>query len=160
MKADALLTEHHEVLRSLLRELAATSSADPGGRRHLLDVLVGELGLHTQIEDELFYPAVRRVSPLVAVAHSEHRQIDDQLAVVMRTDPAGDRFGQELQALHDTLEHHASEEERDMFPQSHALGEIELEALGERMAARLERLRRSPLTGLRLRIKRATLRYL
>ena len=40
-----------------------------------------------RIEDELFYPAVQAASKLVAIAHAEHRQVFDQLAVVLRTPP-------------------------------------------------------------------------
>lgn len=159
MRADTLLIEHHGVLRALLRQLTSTSP-NPTQRRQLLDRLVLELGLHTQIEDEIFYPAARAVSPLVGTAHAEHRQIDDQLAVIMRTDPASADFHTEAQALADTIEHHASEEERDMFPQSHALGEAELERLGTQMATRLDQLRHSAVTTMRLRAKRTALRHL
>jgi hypothetical protein len=59
-----------------------------------------------------------------------------------------------------TVEHHADEEEREMFPQAHALGEAELESLGQRMQHRRQHLRDSPVTQARLRIKRETLRHL
>lgn len=131
-----------------------SSRRRPQLRRDLLDTLTSELGVHTQIEDELFYPAVRDVFPLLAAAHAEHRQIDDQLAVVLRTDPAGDDFPVEVAMLAATLEHHAGEEERDMFAQAHALGEVELESLGARLLARQAQLRRSWVTQLRLRVKR------
>lgn len=159
-QADAVLTAAHGVLRGLLHQLEETTAADPQLRRDLLDTLTSELGVHTQIEDELFYPAVRDVFPLLAAAHAEHRQIDDQLAVVLRTDPAGDDFPVEVAMLAATLEHHAGEEERDMFPQAHALGEVELESLGARLLARQAQLRRSRVTQLRLRVKRETLRRL
>ena len=41
-----------------------------------------ELDIHMRIEDDLFYPAVSEASSLVAIAHAEHRQVWDQLAVV------------------------------------------------------------------------------
>ena len=59
-------------------------------RRPLLNTLSAELQIHEQIEDELYYPAVRDLTPLVWLAHAEHRQLEDQLAVVLRT-PAGQR---------------------------------------------------------------------
>ncbi len=49
--------------------------------------------------------------------------------MVLRTDPGGPDFLIELNMLIATLEHHAGEEERVMFPQSHALGEAALESL-------------------------------
>lgn len=121
--------------------------------------LLTVLDVHTQIGNDLFYPAIRDVGPLFAVAHAEHRQIDDQLAVVFRTDPASDDFGVEVTMLAATIEHHASEEEHEMFPQSHALGDAVLAVLGHRMQLCRQHLRDSPVTRTRLQVKRAALRH-
>jgi len=110
MKADQVLIDHHEVLRGLLKQLDATTDDQGRKRRKLLDSLVSELGVHVKIEDELFYPAVQNVTPLFAISQAEHRQIDDQLAVVLRTDTGGPDFLTELKMLIATLEHHAGEE--------------------------------------------------
>ena len=160
MKADAVLVEHHELLRDLLRRMEATTTDEVELREQLRDRFLVEISIHAQIEDEIFYPPVRDVSPLVPIAHAEHRQIDDQLSAVMRVDPAGENFLVEVRMLTATVEHHASEEEREMFPQSHALGETALEELGERLRARQDELRHSRLTRARLRLKRETLKRL
>lgn len=160
MKADAFLVEQHEMLRDLLRQMEATTGDEVERRRRLRRTFADEISIHAQIEDEVFYPAAREVSPLVPVAHAEHRQIDDQLAAVLRADPAAEDFLVEVRMLTSAVEHHASEEEREMFPQSHALGEAALEHLGERLRARQDELRRSGLTQARLRLKRATLERL
>jgi iron-sulfur cluster repair protein YtfE (RIC family) len=159
MKADQVLIEHHDVLRGLLKKLAATTDEQGATRRELLDELVRELGVHVRIEDELFYPAVQEVTPLLAISQAEHRAIDDQLAVVLRTDTAGPDFLVELEMLKETLDHHAGEEERVMFPQSHALGEEALEELGIKMKARQEHLRHSTVTQLLRAAKREVLRH-
>jgi hypothetical protein len=109
---------------------------------------------------ELFYPAIAEVSTLLGAAHAQHRQIDDQLAVVLRTDPAGDDFHTELLMLVSTLEHHAGEEEELMFLQAQALGPAKLGTLGERMQRRRQQLRDSKLNATRIRVKRETLRHL
>lgn len=160
MRADDVLVEHHGVLRDLLRQLEATTAEEVGRRERLRATFADEISIHAQIEDEIFYPAAREVSPLVPIAHAEHRQIDDQLAAVMRTDPASEDFLVEVRMLTSAVEHHASEEEREMFPQSHALGDAGLEELGRRLLARQEELRRSRLTRARLRLKREVLRRL
>lgn len=159
MKADQVLIDHHEVLRGLLKQLDATTDDQGRKRRKLLDSLVSELGVHVKIEDELFYPAVQDVTPLFAISQAEHRQIDDQLAVVLRTDTGGPDFLTELKMLIATLEHHAGEEERVMFPQSHALGEAALESLGKRMQTRQRQLRHSTFTQLLRSAKREVLRH-
>jgi hemerythrin-like domain-containing protein len=158
MRADEVLTAHHDVLRGLLRDLAQTTGAETELRSRLRDDLLRELEVHTQIEDELFYPAVRDVSPLLSLAHAEHRQIDDQLATVMRMDVDDPAFVPEVRMLESTLRHHTMEEEQRMFPQSHALGEERLEELGEQLRARRRELAESGGMRLIVRLKRATLR--
>ncbi|TFV62263.1 hemerythrin domain-containing protein [Geodermatophilus sp. DF01-2] len=158
MKADEVLTAHHDVLRGLLRDLAETTDAETERRRQLRDELLRQLEIHTQIEDELFYPAVRNVSPLLSLAHAEHRQIDDQLATVMRMAVDDPEFVPEVRMLEKTLRHHTMEEEQRMFPHSHALGEDRLEELGEQLRARQHELARSGGMRLIIRLKRATLR--
>jgi len=158
MKADQVLIEHHDVLRGLLTQLEETTDEQGKERKKLLDDLVSELGVHVRIEDELFYPAVEKVTPLLAISQAEHRAIDDQLAVVLRTDTGGPDFATEVKMLAATLHHHAGEEERLMFPQSHALGEEALEALGTQMEQRKKQLENSPLTQTLRKAKREVLR--
>ena len=158
MKADQVLIEHHDVLRGLLTQLEETTDEQGKERKKLLDDLVSELGVHVRIEDELFYPAVEKVTPLLAISQAEHRAIDDQLAVVLRTDTGGPDFATEVKMLAATLHHHAGEEERLMFPQSHALGEAALEALGAQMEQRKRQLENSPLTQTLRKAKREVLR--
>ncbi len=158
MKADQLLIEHHDVLRGLLTQLEETTDEQGTERKELLDDLVSELGVHVRIEDELFYPAVEKVTPLLAISQAEHRAIDDQLAVVLRTDTGGPDFATEVKMLAATLHHHAGEEERLMFPQSHALGEEALEALGTQMEQRKRELENSTVTQTLRKAKREVLR--
>jgi hemerythrin superfamily protein len=158
VKADEVLVAQHEVLRGLLRALAETTDAETAERERLRSRFLREIEVHAQVEDELFYPAVREVSPLLAVAHAEHRQIDDQLATVMRTAPDDPEFLTEVRMLESTLLHHAAEEEERMFPQSHALGEDRLEELGRRLQERQRELARSGRMRFIVRLKRAVLR--
>ncbi len=158
MKADQVLIEHHDVLRGLLTQLEETTDEQGKERKKLLDDLVSELGVHVRIEDELFYPAVAKVTPLLAISQAEHRAIDDQLAVVLRTDTGGPDFATEVKMLAATLHHHAGEEERLMFPQSHALGEEALEALGTQMEQRKRQLENSTVTQTLRKAKREVLR--
>jgi len=158
MKADQVLIEHHDVLRGLLTQLEETTDEQGKERKKLLDDLVSELGVHVRIEDELFYPAVEKVTPLLAISQAEHRAIDDQLAVVLRTDTGGTDFATEVKMLAATLHHHAGEEERLMFPQSHALGEEALEALGTQMEQRKRQLENSTVTQTLRKAKREVLR--
>jgi hemerythrin superfamily protein len=160
MNADDVLIEDHNQLRGLLSQLKATTADDADRRRDLIDRLTEVLTVHVQIEDELFYPAIAEVSTLLGASHAQHRQIDDQLAVVLRTDPATDDFATELDMLASTLDHHAGEEEELMFFQAKALGADRLATLGDRMERRRQQLRDSSVNAMRIRMKRETLRRL
>ncbi|WP_308183843.1 hemerythrin domain-containing protein, partial [Mycobacterium tuberculosis] len=64
-------------------------------RQAALDELLFELDIHMRIEDDLFYPAVAAASALVAIAPAEHRQVWDQLAVLLRTAPTAPNYQDE-----------------------------------------------------------------
>lgn len=70
--ANEVLAAHHRVLRGLTDQIDSAEEGSPE-HRGLIDHLVLELNIHIRIEDALYYPAVAKVSPLVAVAHAEHR---------------------------------------------------------------------------------------
>lgn len=145
--ADRVLVRHHDHFRSLFDRIAAAPAEDPR-RLELLDELAGELDMHEKIEHEIFYPAVRRVSDMVPVAGSEHRQLADQLAILLTLDTASPAFDAHLAALRAAVEHHAGSEETRMFPEAQALGDETLRVLGARLDRRLAELRESRLQNL------------
>jgi hypothetical protein len=156
MNAYGVLFEHH----TLLRELCATITdipVDSAERQDALDELLIELDIHMRIEDDLFYPAVAQASALVAVAHAEHRQVWDQLAVLLRTPPTAPEYTDEWHSFVTVLDAHASEEERDLCPPPIDLSDEMLDALGNRMSQRIARLHRSPINKFRVRSRKALL---
>ncbi|KAA0917337.1 hemerythrin domain-containing protein [Dietzia sp. ANT_WB102] len=157
--ANEVLAAHHRMLRELTDQIDGAPT-DSAGHRELIDRLVLELDIHMQIEDSLYYPAVAKASPLVAVAHAEHREVSDRLAAALRCEATSDAFEVEWQAFATTLHHHAAEEERDMFPQARLIGQRELDEVGAAMAAMQQRLRNSTLTRWRIRVKTMVLRRL
>jgi Hemerythrin HHE cation binding domain len=154
-----VLIEHHVVLRGLCKDITATPPASDEGRRKL-DELLLELDIHMRIEDDLFYPAVSAASELVAIAHAEHRQVWDQLAVVLRTSPTAPQYQHEWHSFVTVLDAHAAEEERDLCPAPVDLGTQMLEELGDRMLERMEQLRHSSLEKLHVKGRTAVLRAL
>ena len=160
MLATEMLRGHHDEMRDLMQTLSRPDT-DDDERQQVLDELVGEMSLHEQIEDEIFYPAMRDISALVTVSHAEHRELDDQVATVLRVARDPDRFATEFDVLVAAFEHHAQLEEKRMFPEVEAkVDEQLLTRLGAELAQRLNRLRASRLTRARLDAKRALLRHL
>jgi Hemerythrin HHE cation binding domain len=161
MNAYRVLEDHHRVLKRLVKRISATSAVAPERQKYLDDLLV-ELDIHFRIEDDLYYPALSAASSLIAIAHAEHRQVTDQLSVLLRTSPAAPTYDDEWHSFATVLEAHADEEERDMIPvpPSVKLTDEELVVLGEKMASRIEELRGSTVHKLKVKGRKSMLRAL
>ncbi|HEY8611066.1 MAG TPA: DUF2231 domain-containing protein [Roseomonas sp.] len=141
-KADEVLFEHHQLLRRLFERTEATPGNDPR-RRELMRMLASELEIHELVEDKIFYPAVQPVSEDVEVAHAEHGQLADLLAMTLKLDLASAEFEEHLRALHAAVDHHAGSEERSMFIEAQRLGDARLRELGHALEVMLEEERTS-----------------
>ncbi|OBK21620.1 hypothetical protein A5634_09915 [Mycobacterium asiaticum] len=159
MNAYDVLKEHHTLLRQLgtrLREAPIGTSE----RQKCIDDLLLEFDIHMRIEDDLYYPALAAASTLIAIAHAEHRQIYDQLAVALRTSPKSPDYQAEWDSFLTVLEAHADEEERDLVPPPApvSLSDEELDRLGREMTERMEQLRGSTVERLHVKGRAALLR--
>ena len=141
-RADEVLFEHHELMRRLFERIEAMSPDDPE-RRDMMRVLADELHIHEHVEDVIFYPEVRPVTEDVPVAHAEHQQLADMLAVTLRLSPSDPAFEDQLRALHEAVDHHATSEEESMFVDAQRLGEARLREMGARIEAMLDEERTS-----------------
>jgi hypothetical protein len=152
-----VLFDHHDTLRGLCKKITALPPTSDE-RRDSLDDLLVELDIHMRIEDELFYPAVQAASKLVAVAHAEHRQVFDQLAVVLRTAPEAPGYQDEWESFVTVLDAHAAEEERDLCPAPVEMSDGDLNTLGDKMSRRIAELRGSTIEKLHMKGRTALLR--
>ena len=152
MNAIELLKKDHEKVRGLLGELAETTNRASKGRTELLQKIALELKVHTKIEEEIFYPAFREAGEksedekMFFEAMEEHRAAGDLvLPDLLATEVETDQFGGRAKVLKELIEHHADEEEKEMFPRARELLGLEaLRELGERMQARKEELLADP----------------
>jgi hemerythrin-like domain-containing protein len=144
MDAIALLKQDHQKGRGLLTELAETTNRAEKTRTELLQKIAAEIKAHTTIEEEIFYPAFKTAgekaddSKMFFEALEEHRAAGDLvLPDLLRTDVQSDQFGGRAKVLKELIEHHAGEEEKEMFPRARELmDKAQLMELGERMALR------------------------
>ena len=153
--AIALLKEDHETVRELLGELEETTSKATSRRQTLLKSIEQELKIHTKIEEEIFYPAFRDASSkeddkkLYYEALEEHHVVDMVLPEIRRIDAGSDEFAAKAKVLKDLVEHHAEEEETEMFPRARKLMDREeLLQLGQQLALAKESMTGSILTKL------------
>ncbi|HEX6084778.1 MAG TPA: hemerythrin domain-containing protein [Thermoanaerobaculia bacterium] len=137
--AIALLKEDHKKVMELLESLERATGAR---RTKLLGQIEQELTVHTQIEEEIFYPAYRDAARKKEDKTMYYEAVEEHNVVkVFLPEAAGGANNEELKAkakvLKELVEHHAEEEEKEMFPRAkQTMDREELRELGERMAAR------------------------
>jgi len=101
-----------------------------------------ELKMHTRIEEQIFYPAVRgigtdKAEEMIMEAIEEHHVVDLVMAELEDLPVDDESWGAKAKVMKENVEHHMEEEEGDMFKQARSVFDREeLEELGERMAAR------------------------
>lgn len=144
MDAIELLKADHKKVRALLTELEETTSRATKTRPELLAKIKKEIEIHTSIEEEIFYPAFDAAAKteedrrMVPEALAEHKAAGDvTLPDLLASDVNSDEFGGRSKVLKEMIEHHAGEEEKEMFPRARELlSKAELADLGDRMARR------------------------
>jgi hemerythrin-like domain-containing protein len=157
MNAIKLLEDDHDRVRALLAKLASTTTRSARRREQLLEQVASELRVHSLIEEEIFYPALRQAGRsgederMFFESLEEHRAAGDLvLPDLQNTKSDGEQFGGRAKVLRELIEHHADEEEREMFPRARQLlSRARLEELGAAMAERKRELQGAASTTLR-----------
>ena len=136
MDAVTMLRKQHREVEGIFRKAEKAKDADM--RRQLVDLLVTKLEMHTKLEEEIVYPAIREVrskkaEEMVLEAYEEHAVVKLVLAQLPDVDLEDERFHAKITVLKEMIEHHVEEEEKEMFKLAQKLGKEELESLGEQM---------------------------
>lgn len=142
MNAISLLMKDHKDVKALFAQYDALSDRSFATKKKLAEQICHELTVHTQIEEEIFYPAVRRPihdGDLMDEAVVEHASAKELIAQILSMEPTEDLYDAKVTVLSEQIEHHVKEEEGDMFPKVRKTA-VDLDALGEQMAARKEKL--------------------
>jgi hemerythrin-like domain-containing protein len=143
-----MLKSDHATVKRLLRELNETADRATKQRERLCSEIEREVKIHSQLEEELFYPAFlaaaekkRADDELFYEATEEHHVVDMVLPALKAANPKSKEFAAKAKVLKDLLEHHIREEEGEMFRQARTLlNDGQLRALGDEMQARKETL--------------------
>jgi hemerythrin-like domain-containing protein len=147
MDAIALLKRDHQTVRQLLKKLESSAENGRAESAALLRQIENELTVHTQIEEEIFYPAFRdavdgkKEEKLYYEALEEHHVVDLIMPEIKNTSRNSEEFPAKAKVLKDIVEHHAEEEESEMFPKARkAMGAAALRELGQRLQERKQQL--------------------
>ena len=138
--AIALLKADHEAVTQLFAEYETTRSAST--KKSLVAELCNALSVRAQIEEEIFYPAVKTALKdklLVPEATVEHTTVKELIAQLQGVEPDGEMYDAKVKVLSEYVRHHVKEEQNEMFPKAKA-SSLDMAELGARMAARKDAL--------------------
>jgi len=138
--AIALLKADHEAVSEMFAEYEKTRSTPK--KTALVAEICTALSVHAQIEEEIFYPAVKAALKdklLVPEATVEHASVKDLIAQIEGVEPDGEMFDAKVKVLSEYVKHHVKEEQTEMFPKAKA-SSVDMVELGARMAARKDEL--------------------
>jgi iron-sulfur cluster repair protein YtfE (RIC family) len=142
-----LLQQDHDKVKDLLSQLMDTTNRAEKKRHELLGKIKHELEIHTRLEEEIFYPAFKQADgaehrKMFFEAKEEHRAVEKLVIPDLEgTTLTSDEFHGRAKVLKELVEHHAQEEEDEMFPKARkTLSNDELVELGQRMQQRKQEL--------------------
>jgi iron-sulfur cluster repair protein YtfE (RIC family) len=142
-----LLDADHLAVKHLFVEyarLAYSLSASGEDRVAIARKICGELTVHAQIEEEIFYPALEKAVPeaadVVAEGRSEHQDAKDLIARIEGMQGLDQELDDTVAELARRVEHHVKEERDELFPKARAAKGLDLDMLGEQMRQRQQAL--------------------
>ncbi|MFC3712138.1 hemerythrin domain-containing protein [Sphingoaurantiacus capsulatus] len=140
--AIALLKTDHRTVEELFEKFESAKGADR--KQKLANQICLELTVHMELEETIFYPACegKIEEDLLKEGYVEHDTGKVLIAEIEAGGPDEEFYDTKVHVLSEIIEHHVEEEEKrgeGMFAQARK-ADIDLQALGEQMAARKEEL--------------------
>ena len=140
LDADHIAVKHLFVTYARLAVAMPDDSTDE--RSQLAMRICDELTVHAQIEEEIFYPALRKAAPETAAqldeAKQEHQEAKALVAQIRELGSAGPQMDELVSQLAGAVEHHVKEERDELFPK--AKSRMDLDAVGGQLRERQQAL--------------------
>ncbi|MFL6709621.1 MAG: hemerythrin domain-containing protein [Massilia sp.] len=139
----ALLTADHNEARAIFKKFDELGERSYASKKKLATEVCNALTVHATIEEEIFYPALRtqgkEFQDLLDEAEVEHAGAKDLIAQIEAMDPEDDLYDAKVKVLGEQIDHHATEEEDEMFTKARKT-KLDLVDIGEQLQARKEEL--------------------
>ena len=138
VSAIAVLKEDHEYVKKAYREFERMDHEDLEAVQALVKNVCAALEEHTRIEEQIFYPPVRKAlddDDLMNEAEIEHDSAKTLIRQLKRMKPSNKKYIATFTVLCEYVLHHAKEEEEEMFPKVQRAG-LNLKALGAKLMQR------------------------
>jgi hemerythrin superfamily protein len=134
--ATQMIRQDHKKVEGLFKKFEQTKGSQ--AKRRLAENAMTELEVHAALEEEIFYPAVKREvddGSMVQEAIEEHRTVKQLISELKGMEEANDEFESQFSELIENVQHHVEEEENEMLPKVEE-SELDLNSLGEQMSQR------------------------
>jgi hemerythrin superfamily protein len=143
--AVALLKADHRQVKQWFEEFEKARS--PKIKQQLATNICKALTVHTEIEEEIFYPAFLSATKDKDMHHEaviEHDGAKQLIAEIQASSPADDYFDSKVHVLSEMIKHHVKEEEQQggMFAEARESKKMDLAALGQQLQERKQELMR------------------
>jgi hemerythrin superfamily protein len=137
--AVALLKADHKQVKTWFEQFEKSRSDKV--KQQLADNICKALTVHTEIEEEIFYPAFLAATKDKDMHHEaivEHDGAKKLIAEIENSSPDDDYFDSKMHVLSEMIKHHVKEEEKPagMFAEAKQSRKMDLKALGAQMFAR------------------------
>lgn len=151
-KTDAigLLKADHAAVKKLFAQAEKLDQREREKKVDLFKEINTALEVHATLEEEIFYPAVKRarsehVKDEVREAYEEHQQIKRLLEQISSITPDDEDYDMKIKVLKEDVEHHVKHEESEMLPDARKfLSESRVMELGTELEARKQQLKTQP----------------
>ena len=138
-----LLKRDHADVKKAFKEFEKAKYKDPRACKDFLASICRELEMHTTLEEEIFYPAVRgkiKDDDLMNEAQVEHNSAKQLIAEIEKLGGDDPMLKAHAQVLSEYVNHHVREEENEMFPKVKR-AKLDLDGLAQEMLERKEQLK-------------------
>jgi len=135
-----LLEQDHREVEELFDEFDELK--DEARKDKLAREICQALKVHTQIEEEIFYPAARKAAKdddLLDEAIVEHASAKKLISEIEKMEAGEEMFDAKVRVLGEQVKHHVREEEEELFPELDRT-DLDLDELGAKLAKRKEEL--------------------
>jgi len=138
--AISILKKDHDTVKDLFDQFEKAKSA--AEKERIVSKAVTELKMHAVVEEEIFYPTVRKHvgTDVMNEADEEHHVAKVLIAELDLNRGGGDHREAKFTVLAESVRHHIKEEENEMLPKAKEL-DIDFEALGQKMLDRKKELK-------------------
>jgi hemerythrin superfamily protein len=134
--ATTLLRADHKLVSDLFADYEKTGSREK--KRSIAQQICAELTVHAQIEEEIFYPAVKGAlndAELIPEATVEHASLKVLIAELEAEKADDEMFDAKVKVLSEYVKHHVKEEQNEIFPKARHT-DLDMNELGARLAER------------------------